>query len=794
MHTAEPCYHCGLPSDVLFAASVQGIARSFCCIGCQAVALAISESGLADFYRFRESESRKADEPASDFSLYDRGDAQRDFVRPLDERRAQARLFISGITCAACIWLIEKSMESLPGVEQVRVNASNQQAIISFVPDIVPVSRIFERLTAIGFAPQPLVAQAQRDRWALERRQDLIRLGVAGIGMMQAGMVSIGLHAGDIQGMDAEFRNLLRWVCLVLTAPVIFYSAQPFFRAAWNSLRARHLIMDVPVSVALILAFSASVYATVSQRGDVYFDSVAMFTFFLLLGRYIEKRIRHQNYLAAAGRAQLLPSLTQRINDDGSVSTVPLKDIQLEDRLMVAAGAVFPCDGRIIEGRSEADESLITGESMPRAKGPGDGVIAGSYNGGSPVRIVATAVAENTQIAAIERLIEQSELARPSQVALADRIARRFSPAILSLALAVFAYWSVHDPERALWITLSVLVVTCPCALGLATPTVTAAANLLLRHHGLLMTGPQALETLARVNGIVFDKTGTLTQGAFRIQAVQPLGTRPEEEILAIAAALEEGSSHPLARAFRHISPMRNLTDRHAFPGEGVVGKVGEVTYRLGTPAFAVPQQPPAYPDAGLWLLLAADERPIGWIALADQLRPEASECVAALQQRGGKVSLLSGDRVENVSAVATTLGIRHWQASMLPADKVAEVRRYQAEGDVILMVGDGINDVPVLSAANVSLAMGSASELAQTRADCVLLNEDLRQVPLLLAVARRVRAIIAQNLGWAIAYNLVALPFAVAGWVPPWLAAVGMSASSLVVVINARRIQFFKG
>lgn len=786
-----PCYHCGLPADPVYRSVLNNVSRDFCCIGCQAVAHAIVDTGLSDFYRYRESESLTPETSLNDYLIYDRADLQQDFVRTVDAKTQTARLYIGGVTCAACVWLIEKYLKDIKGVIQVTVNTGSQQAVIAYEPEAIRLSEIFQRLSAIGFAPQPLVAQVRRDNWQRERRQDLTRLGVAGIGMMQAGMVSIGLHAGDMQGMEPQFQNLLRWVCMLLTAPVLFYSAQPFFRAAWRALRMGHIIMDTPVSLALTLAFNASVYATVSRSGEVYFDSVAMFTFFLLLGRHIEKVIRYRNWLAAAGRAQLLPVTAERIDADGVNRVIPARELQIDDRVHVAAGAVFPCDGVILEGRSETVEALITGESLPVPKGPGEHVIAGSLNGGSPLRVLATAVGTGTQVAAIEQLMEQAELDRPSQVAVADRIARRFSPTILTIAAAVFFFWWFRDADRALWITLSVLVVTCPCALSLATPTAVAAATHRLRQCGWLLTGESALETLARSTHVVFDKTGTLTEGMLQVNHVEPLDDRAAAVILNIAAALEQGSGHPIARAFREHHRNLIVTDQHVEVGEGVSGNINGHEFRLGTPAFAS-GQPMPYPGPGLWLLMSEDRRPVGWIRLDDTLRGSAQESVQALQQQDLRITLLSGDRVGNVQEVAVTLGIDHWSAALLPADKVEQVRSFQARGDIVLMVGDGVNDVPVLAAADVSIAMGSATQLAQTRADAVLLNEDLRQIPFLLGMAKRVRRVIVQNLSWAIAYNAVALPFAIAGWVPPWLAALGMSASSMIVVLNAWRIQRF--
>ncbi len=782
------CYHCGLPAVFAQRAQVQGQMRDFCCIGCRAVSEAISAGGLGDFYRFREQDSVKPGS-AGDFTVYDQAAVQGDFVSDGDNGLRQARLYINGITCAACVWLLEGYLLKLPGVKALRVNASSHQATLAFDPDRVRLSEVFQRFADIGFQAAPLLAQTQRDAWLKQRKEDLLRLGVAGIGMMQAGMMSMGLHAGEIQGIESNWQYLLRWACLILTLPVLLYSAQPFFTASLRALRTRHLVMDVPVSLALILAFAASAAATVSGTGDVYFDSVGMFTFFLLLGRYLEKQTRFRNLMASARQAQLLP-LTAEVEDEQGARTVAVKQLVPGDRVRVAAGATFPCDGVLLEGHTEVTEAVITGEALPLQKQPGDAVIAGSMNGSAPVLLQASAVGEGTRLAAIEGLIEQSELRRPRQVALADKLAAKFVARVLVISVITYLFWYFYQPSRALWVTLSVLVVTCPCALSLATPTVLTAAVNRLRRLGILVTGDQTLETLTKVNHVVFDKTGTLTEGQLHLAEVRLLGSQTREEVLTVAAALEEGSAHPIARAFVDYAVGLPVQERNVSLGQGVAGRIDGSVYRLGTPAFALGgADQPAYPCAGLWLLLSCNNRPCAWVRLQDRLRPCAAEAVATLKAGGMAVTLLSGDRRENVAGIADQLGIADWHSDLLPEQKLDRLAALQSGGARVFMIGDGINDVPVLAAADVSCAMGSGTELAQTKADCVLINEDLRHLPRLLSIAQRTRQIVRQNLTWTLIYNITALPLAMAGLVPPWLAAIGMSASSLVVVLNALRV-----
>lgn len=758
-------------------------------MGCQAVAQAIAGQGLDDFYRFREQLNTRPQTVATRFEAYDLLAVQEDFVERAADGTATANLFVSGINCAACVWLIEKHLQAIAGVEQVQVNASTHRARIKVRPEQLRISDLFQALVDIGFQPQPLIGHAEQELWQKDQRDYLLRMAVAGIGMMQAGMVAVALHAGDFQGMDPHWVGVLRWVNLVLTLPIMLFSAKPFFVGALRALRMRRLVNDVSISTALILAFSASVYATVTRSGDVYFDSVAMFAFFLLLGRYLEKRARYANFKASARFHNLLPMTVNRVRPDGALEMIPFKQLRPGERVVVAPGAAFPCDGEILDGRSEADESLLTGEATPRAKAPGDPVYAGTYNGGTPLTVRVDTVGGGTRLAAIEHLVQLAEQERPRQVTLADQIAARFVGSVLTIAALVGAIWYWIDSSKAFWVSLSVLVVSCPCALSLATPTVLTVAVSYLRRCGVLVTGGQVFESLNAVTHVVFDKTGTLTDGALRIVETRCLAEVEEAEILALAGALESGSSHPIARAFADFGQALAVSNRSSMAGAGVAGIVEGTAFRLGTPSFAAPNQTLVYPGEGLWLLLADEQRPLAWIRLEDQLRPHAADCIATLRNLGCRPVLLSGDRPENVSAVATQLGMQEWHGGLLPDDKLRHVRDLQAQGGKVLMVGDGINDLPVLSGADVSCAMGSATRLAQTRADCILLGEDLQQIPVAVNFARRVRAVIKQNLTWAIIYNLCALPLAAAGLVPPWLAAIGMSSSSVLVVVNSLRV-----
>jgi P-type Cu2+ transporter len=784
-----PCYHCGLESHPDFTQLIQGQAQPFCCLGCQAVAQTIAGSGLAEFYRYRSQVSAKASRDKLAYRAFDQPHVQQAFVVPAQTPgQLRADLYIGGISCAACVWLIEKHLMSLPGVVQVGVNSLNHRAYVIWNPQTLLLSAVFEALAAIGFKPQPQQAAASYLAWQAEQKSALIRLGVAGISMMQAGTVAVGLYAGALQGLDAHWQSILRWITCLFAIPVIFYAAIPFYRASWRALRLRQLSMDVPVSLAILLAFAASFYAAWTETGEVYFESISMFVFILLAGRFLEQRARFRNFQQGANLGSLLPLAVVRVEAEEE-ALVPLASLQLGQLVKVAAGEIIPCDGQVERGQSYAIEAIMSGEAEPQPKGPGDRVLAGTYNGDSALWVRVRALGPQTQLAAIEQLFESAASARPERLALTDRIASHFVAAVLVVAGLTYGVWYWLDPSQALWIALSVLVITCPCALAIAVPAAWVCALGHLRSRGLLISSSQWFDGLSQVDRVIFDKTGTLTQGQLQVTQVLPLPGAPVEDHLALIASLEQHSVHPIAKAFSQHASAGQLDDGQVHPNQGVEGRLGGRLLRFGRSAFAFPSNPPDYPGLGQWQLLADEQQPLCWVLLEDSLRPSAAACVRQLQALGLRCEILSGDRPENLPPLAQALGITQYQGGATPADKLARLQQLQAAGSRVLMLGDGINDVPVLAGADVSIAMGNASALAQTRAQAVLLHSDLQQLVYGWVYVKQVQRIVRQNLAWALLYNLLALPAAVMGWVPPWLAALGMSVSSLVVVLNALRL-----
>ena len=798
---APSCFHCGLPvpegSD--YTVDIDGQSRRMCCPGCQAVARAIVDGGLESYYQHRTATAPTARErvPAAlkELDIYDQPQVQRSFVRTVDEANVkQASLILEGIVCAACVWLNERHVNALPGVIAFRVNYATHRATVKWDDSRIHLSDILRAISEIGYIAHPFDPGRQEQLYKRERAQALKRLAVAGLGAMQVMMVAVALYAGDYTGMEDRLQIFFRWVSLIIATPVVFYSARPFFTSALRDLRRRQLGMDVPVALAIGGAYLASGWATFTNRGEVYFDSVTMFTFFLLAGRFLEMGARHRAGQAAEELVKLLPAMTTRLTDSGE-ETVAVADLAPGDRVRVKPGESVPADGRVLEGRSSVDESLLTGESVPVPRGPGDRVVGGSVNVESPLVIRIEKVGEETVLAAIQRLLDRAQSEKPRLAGLADRIAGVFVGVILLLAAGVGWYWWQHAPDEAGWIVLSMLVVTCPCALSLATPAALTAATGTLTRLGVLTTRGHALETLARATHMVLDKTGTLTEGRLRLVATEPLGKESAAACLGLAAALEQASEHPLGRAILRAAPGERppVSDARAEPGQGIEGEVNGRRLRIGQPAWVAALSGSAPPapggDGASEILLGDDQGLLAVFRLRDELRPGAREAVAELRRLGLEPLLYSGDSEAAVAAVARELEITDFRARMRPEDKLAGLRALQAGGAVVAMVGDGVNDAPVLAGANVSLAMGSGTQLAQASADMILLSERLAHLPEAVGMARDSLRIIRQNLGWAATYNALALPLAAMGYVAPWMAAIGMSASSLVVVVNALRL-----
>ncbi len=810
-HIQSPneCFHCGLPipSGIDLTVAIDGRARSMCCRGCQAVAQAIVDGGHTDYYRLRTRSALNPEQSVPEFldrlTAFDNPKVQQSFVSHA-AGTCEASLILEGINCAACVWLNERHLRSLPGVIDAQINYSTHRARITWDPDRIQLSRILAAVRDIGYAAHPYDPQRGERLIEQERRAQIRRIGLAGLLGMQVMMIAVALYFGDWSGIENRFRALFAWVSLLLTIPVLIYSGQPFFAGAWRDLRHFRAGMDVPVVLGLTIAFAGSVAATWRGIGHVYYDSVVMFVFLLLVARYFELIARKRSTVLTDAIVRAVPAVATRLvvgSSGVTEETVVVSDLTRGDRILVRPGEPIPADGTVTAGHSSVDESMLTGESRPLTKTVGDPIIAGAINVEGPLEARVVHTGSDTVMSQILRLVERAHADRPRIAQLADRAAGWFVTAVLILAVVVAVYWWHTDATHWLPVTVSVLVVTCPCALSLATPVALTAASALLTRHGLVVTRSRATETLARVDHFVFDKTGTLTEGKLSLVDVRPFADVNSQRCLRIAAALERYSEHPIARSIRaqvNADAVPEATGVINIPGKGLTGSVAGKRYIVGTAQFtaeltgrSAPVSDVAEPaDRGASVVFLADHRrTLAAFVFTDRLRAGAANALDALRAMGIKVSLYSGDRADAVIETAQTLGIDDYAAGLSPSDKVERVRRIQQSGGIVAMVGDGLNDAPVLSAAQVSIAMGNGTEVTKASADLLLLNGDLSRLAAGVRIARRTLTVVRQNIGWAVGYNLLALPAAVVGVVPPWLAALGMSLSSLIVVANALRI-----
>jgi len=789
-----------------------------CCLGCQAVAQAIVDNKLTDYYHRRDAlpESRReaAPEALRELALFDNPEFQKSFVRQAGdgsdvaaERQREAALIFEGISCAACAWLNETYLARQPGVLSVDINYATRRARVRWDERRIRLSQILAAVAAIGYRAYPYDVARSEQLAQDEQRAALWRLFVAGFGMMQVMMYAVPAYLAGAGEMSDDIAQLMRWTSLVLTIPVAGYAALPFFRNAWRDLKLMRAGMDVPVSLGVGSAFAASLWATLSGEGEVYFDSVTMFVFFLLCGRYLEMLARQAAVRGTEEIARLLPAFCTRLLRYPLTASerIAVAALVAGDVVQVQPGEVIPADGVVIEGESSAEEALLTGESQPVAKQPGVAVIGGSINRASPLVLRVEKTGEATRLAAIRRLMERAATEKPRIVRLADRAASWFVAALLVLAVVTAYAWLRIDPDRALWIFFSVLVVSCPCALSLATPMALATATGALSKIGLLATRGHAIETLARATHFVFDKTGTLTHGRLRLKQTIVLGDVDADQALRLAAALEQGSEHAIGKSlgrslhasFATEEMLPAFKEVKAYTGQGVEGRFNDRPHRIGRIEFvqslhgrSLPQQVQADADGDTWVALGDEQ---GWLALfsfSDSIRPQARSLIAALRADGCAVTLLSGDTPAAVAEVARRLGITDAHGGLSPQDKHEFISRLQESGAIVAMIGDGVNDAPVLARAQVSIAMGSGTELARAQGDFILMTDDIGQIAQGVALCRRTLAIIRQNLIWAAIYNLSAVPLAMFGYVTPWMAGIGMSASSLLVVLNALRLQ----
>jgi Cu2+-exporting ATPase len=789
------CFHCGLdnPSGGLFSANINQQEVYFCCPGCQAVAETINAAGLDNYYNYRDRIADTVDLSFSntDYLLYDNMDFQQDFVEQQDNISI-AQLSVQGIHCAACTWLIENQLSKTDGIFSSNVNLANHKASIRWDNSKLKLSDIFRTINAIGYKTAPWLDDEEIHRSKQENKASMARIGVAGIGMMQVGMYSIALHAGSLQGIADTSRDLMRYSAMIMATLVILFSARPFFEGAWRGIKNHHPGMDLPVAIAIGFAYVASCWATLQSSGEVYFDSVVMFTFFLLLSRHMEMRSRHNLNRKSANLATHTPEFAWKIKSNGEQQQVLPKTLVVGDNIIIKPGERIPADAVITRGLSSVDESVINGEYLPIEKSSGDVVTAGGLNGDGFLECKVTAIGKDTQLSIINQLLEHAQQSVPPIAILADKGTKSFVSVVLITSACVYVYWHFVAPEQAFWIALSVMVVSCPCALSMATPTALTAATGALREQGLLVRDGNSLEALTKVTHCIFDKTGTITEGKLNIADIKTMGQQSADYYRHVAASLESYSSHPIASALSQKQTLLTVTDPQIVPGQGISGLIEKREYCIGSDLFIGShcQLPELSSNENMLpIYLSENGRLAAIFYLQDQLRPSAAKAINQLNRMNIATILLSGDSSNMVKSIAEELDFSDWQNKLKPADKLSYIEKIKANNGICIAVGDGINDVPLLGAANISIAVANATDLTRNNADCIMLANDLRNIPLFIEKSKQTQKIIRQNLGWALAYNVCALPLASMGLVPPYIAALGMSASSLVVVINAMRL-----
>lgn len=804
------CFHCDepIPQSIKLNVTINNKIQPMCCVGCQAVAQTIVDNNLTQYYAVRTEPAHKGEELVPEQlqknQLLDEEVLQNEFIYQ-DKELKEAILTVEGINCAACAWLIEMQLSKQAGIKTINVNATTQRATVKWQDNKLTLSAILNAIEKIGYQALPFKANEVEKRNKILSKNFIKRLGISGILMMQIMMIAIGLYFGAFADMAEHNKVYLRWVSFILVLPIVTYGAFPFYIGAINALKVKRLSMDVPVTIAIILAFSASAWATITEQGEVYFESVSMFTFLLLIGKFLEFRARSHAAQISANLLKLMPMTATRImsSSESRVASnadkknkaikeqlVAAKLLNKGDLVLVKPGETIPADGIITQGNSQINEAMLSGEQLPVSKNIEDNVFAGTINGDGNLTVKVKQPNNQSFLSHLIRLSEQSQAHKPKLARLSDKIAQYFVAIILVTAIGTAIYWQQHLPEEAFWITLSVLVATCPCALSLATPTALTCATTRLNRDGIMIKSAHVMETMPDINCYAFDKTGTLTTGEFTIDQVSVAAKSgyTKSQILAIAAALESHSEHPLAKPFSKYRDFNLVADDvKVESGKGITGKINNKCFRIGKPTWLLNSLDEKTKIASCILLCEHDL--IGTFYLIDQIRSDAKTLISSLNNNN-QTLMLSGDSQIACEKIAQQLAINSCHGDLSATDKMNMLIKLQKQQAAkVAMVGDGVNDSPVFGAAHVSMAMGCGTDIAKSGADVILLNNQLSSVTTLTKIALKTRRIIFQNYLWAFGYNAIVLPLAVAGFITPYMAVIGMSASSILVITNSLRL-----
>ncbi|MCX7193702.1 MAG: heavy metal translocating P-type ATPase [Proteobacteria bacterium] len=807
VHLAQAgCFHCGLPidADVHYQHLLEGKPRDFCCFACQSVCEAIYEAGLQGYYKRTPQGTLLAPPPTPprDIEMYDLDEVQQEFVNCEGEIR-DAHLLVEGIHCAACVWLIERSMMRTGGVLSASVNLAGKRLHVRWDNRQVKLSTLILQLSKIGYSGVPYDPEVAEGSMKRVNRALLFRLFFAGFAMMNLNLIAIALYSGADRG---EFVHFFQWMAFSLATPALLYSGYPFYKGAWSGLRNAQLTMDLPIALGLSVTYAFSIYVTVTGGTQVYFDTVTNLTFVILIGRYLEGMFRHQAVSATNRLMDLQPKVAILLRD-GDEKITSVRAVKVGELVLVKPGSNIPMDGLVREGSSSVDESMLSGESVHVRKLPGDRVAAGTINGSGALVVEVQASSQDSTLSKIIRLVEEAQSSKAPIQRLADGVVPWFVLVTLILASFTFYIWS-DNFEFALMAATSVLIITCPCALGMATPMSIAVASGLGAKHGILVKNGVVLETLSKVTHFVFDKTGTLTEGRMCLEQFIEAPGQDRAALLALASAVERYSEHSVAQAVVRAADAQQLAYRsisvsgfHAAAGLGVEAAAGGRRVLLGTVEWLTRNGIAMLPELMVTLdaleaqamscvHLAVDGQHVSVLVMADTLRADAQGLIDTLRANGIGMTLLSGDRKPVAEAIARQLGGMEVIAEVMPKDKDLVIQQLQQRGECVAMVGDGVNDAPALIRADVGIALGSGTDVSVESADIVLMRNELDKVRLATLLSRRTLRTIKQNIGLSFVYNSIMVPLAIMGHVTPLLAAITMPVSSLLVIGNAARIR----
>jgi len=788
------CFHCNeqIPTGVTIQATINDETQKMCCHGCKAVAEFISAEGYCEFYDYR-GESKppsKAEIAQEKWLQYDETVSFNTFSKHLKDSNYQVSIRLEGMYCSACGWLIDKHLRQLEGIQEVKLNSITKIVRVEFDLEKIKFSQILTALNYLGYKPIVSHEQDSKKTANQERKNALKRLIISGLGMMFVMTLSVPLYSAQNTSIDPQMHRFFELTSLLVATVVYFYAGNIFVQNALRDLHNKHLGMDVPVALSISLAYGVSVWNVLTHNGHtIYFDSMVMFVFFLLAGRFVEMSVRHQGMSSTDALGSMIPTSIAVIRN-GKFLNIPLDSVVKGDVILVKATQTIAIDGKIIKGNAKVNESMITGESQAVNRTIGDCVMAGSRVQTGSIRIKSTAIGNETILANLSDLLENAQLQKPKTLLLVDRIASWFVAIVLILATLTAGYYYLYSPDKILVTVLAVLVATCPCALSLATPSALTAASVRLMKSGILINNLDAISGITKVKHWFFDKTGTLTEAIMSITQVHRFSDIPETTIMKIAASLEHNSTHPIASAFNdYYDKSIEITEVKEVHSLGVQAKINGDSWKIGLKQWCQKDSDVTITSKKVLVHLSQNNKIVAVFELENKIRKGAAELIGQLTESDHYVAIISGDKQESVTTVAKSLKVTQYAGGKSPEQKINTIKDHQDQGFKTVMLGDGVNDAPVLAQSDVSISFNQGTQLARSASDLILMGNSLTSVKELLQVSKKTNKIIKQNIVWALIYNLSVTPLAMMGYLTPWMAAIGMSLSSLFVVLNAKRI-----